>query len=314
MRSDNGGEFVKVHRLCKQLGILSEYSCPHTSEQNGRAERKHRHIVETGLTLLAHGSLPLCYWWDAFQTAAHIINGLPTPTLRGKSPMQILFKKHLNFTDLKVFGCTCFPYLKPYNTHKFNFRTEKCVYLGPSPQHKGHRCLTTTDRIIISRNVAFNELEFPFATGFGQFDTHASPVRHPPILSSTIQTFPSHPILSPIPHTQPSNPPPSPPTSGPPIQTTYTSQPIHISHTPAPQAHQAPSFSPTAVNPISSPHLSSPLSPAPISPYRCPSPPCVDPPPSSSSPIYESSSTSPTLLPSPSSSPVTPPMIFHPNP
>lgn len=61
LQSDNGFEFVKVHQLCIQSGIRSRYSCPYTSIQNGRAERKHRHIVETGLTLLPQASMPLCY-------------------------------------------------------------------------------------------------------------------------------------------------------------------------------------------------------------------------------------------------------------
>lgn len=47
VQSDNGGEFVKVHKLCSQLGIESRHSCPYTSAQNGRAERKNRHVVET---------------------------------------------------------------------------------------------------------------------------------------------------------------------------------------------------------------------------------------------------------------------------
>lgn len=34
-------------------------TCPYTSEQNGLVERKHRYIVESGLTLLAQTTLPL---------------------------------------------------------------------------------------------------------------------------------------------------------------------------------------------------------------------------------------------------------------
>jgi hypothetical protein len=44
-------------------------SCPHTHQQNGVAKRKHHHIVETGLTLLAHAFVPFYYWSDAFTTA-----------------------------------------------------------------------------------------------------------------------------------------------------------------------------------------------------------------------------------------------------
>jgi histone deacetylase 1/2 len=38
-------------------GILHRRTCPHTSQQNGTAERKHRHIVDMGLTLLAQSGL-----------------------------------------------------------------------------------------------------------------------------------------------------------------------------------------------------------------------------------------------------------------
>jgi hypothetical protein len=31
-------------------------SCPHTHQQNGAIERKHRHLVETALSLLAQAS------------------------------------------------------------------------------------------------------------------------------------------------------------------------------------------------------------------------------------------------------------------
>jgi hypothetical protein len=49
-------------------GILHRKSCPYTSQQNGITERKLRHILETGLTLLAHSHLSDKYWVDAFLT------------------------------------------------------------------------------------------------------------------------------------------------------------------------------------------------------------------------------------------------------
>ena len=39
---------------------------PHTPQQNGVVEHKHRHLVETGLALLNHAQIPLQYWEDAF--------------------------------------------------------------------------------------------------------------------------------------------------------------------------------------------------------------------------------------------------------
>lgn len=93
---DGGGEFssqVFIDHLA-QFGIQRQISCPHTPEQNGVAERKHRHLVETGLTLLFNASVPLYLWVEAFMTAVYLINRLPTPVLRMQAPLQkIVWKK-----------------------------------------------------------------------------------------------------------------------------------------------------------------------------------------------------------------------------
>jgi histone deacetylase 1/2 len=73
------------------MGISHHVSCPHTCQQNGTAERKHRHIVETGLALLAHSSLPLRYWDEAFLTVCYLINRMPMPVLQKDIPVHRLF-------------------------------------------------------------------------------------------------------------------------------------------------------------------------------------------------------------------------------
>ncbi|CAN1798348.1 Retrovirus-related Pol polyprotein from transposon RE1, partial [Linum perenne] len=46
-RADWGGEYQGLSGYLAEHGILEQTSCPHTPEQNGCAERKHRHITET---------------------------------------------------------------------------------------------------------------------------------------------------------------------------------------------------------------------------------------------------------------------------
>jgi hypothetical protein len=136
--------------------IIHRISCPHTHQQNRIIERKHRHIIETGIALLAHSSLPQCYWVDAFQTASFLINRMLTTVLKNKSPLEVLFHKPPDYSLLKVFGCLCWPCLRPYTSHKLDFRSLPCVFLGYSPSHKGYRCLhLPTNRLYIYLAMSF---------------------------------------------------------------------------------------------------------------------------------------------------------------
>ena len=71
LQTDWGGEYRKLQPILHELGIIFRHPCPHTHQQPGKAERKHRSIVEIGLTLLAQASMDLKFWWEAFVSATH---------------------------------------------------------------------------------------------------------------------------------------------------------------------------------------------------------------------------------------------------
>lgn len=54
LQSDGGMEGLSksFQKFIVNKGIKHQLSCPYTLEQNGLAEKKHRHIVETTITLL----------------------------------------------------------------------------------------------------------------------------------------------------------------------------------------------------------------------------------------------------------------------
>jgi histone deacetylase 1/2 len=62
------GEYQSLNTFFKCIGIAHHVSCPHAHQQNRSAEHKHHHIVEVGLSLLAHASMPLKFWDEAFAT------------------------------------------------------------------------------------------------------------------------------------------------------------------------------------------------------------------------------------------------------
>ncbi|GAA0167571.1 hypothetical protein LIER_40407 [Lithospermum erythrorhizon] len=71
--------FQSILHFFNEIGIQHRVSCPHSHEQMGCVERRHRHIVDKGLTLLAHAHLDLSFWHYAFETSVFLINRLPTP-------------------------------------------------------------------------------------------------------------------------------------------------------------------------------------------------------------------------------------------
>ena len=127
-----------------QNGINFRHSCLYTHHPNGLIERKHRHIIKLGLTLLSQSNLPFQFWWEAVHTAVYHINRLPTLVLKLLSPYEKLFKHKLDYTFLKCFNCLCYPYLRDFNKHKFDFHTTKCIFIGYSPSYKGYKCLTSS--------------------------------------------------------------------------------------------------------------------------------------------------------------------------
>lgn len=165
IQMDWGGEYQSLNSFFQRVGIKHRVSCPHAHQQNGAAERKHRHIVEVGLTILAHASIPLKFWDEAFTTAVYLINSLPSKIINNETPYERLLKQPPDYTFLHVFGCACWPNLHPYNTRKLQFRSKRSVFLGYSNQHKGFKCLGPSEgRVYISRDVVFDESVFPFST------------------------------------------------------------------------------------------------------------------------------------------------------
>jgi histone deacetylase 1/2 len=110
-----GGEYEKLNGFFQKIGIVHHVSCPHAHQQNGYVERKHRHIVEVGLALLANASMPLTFWDKAILTATFLIIILPSKVLDLKSPTECLLNVTPNYDALRTFGCACWPNLCPYN-------------------------------------------------------------------------------------------------------------------------------------------------------------------------------------------------------
>lgn len=111
-QADNAMEYKKSSLITflREHGTLPQYSCPDTSQQNGHAERKHRHILDTIRTLLNANIIPSSgrFWGEEAFTVVYTINRHPTLTFQNKSPYKLLHGILPTYDFLKVWGCACF--------------------------------------------------------------------------------------------------------------------------------------------------------------------------------------------------------------
>ncbi|KAK9073175.1 hypothetical protein SSX86_007499 [Deinandra increscens subsp. villosa] len=289
-QSDGGTEFVnnKVKSLFDANGMFHRLSCPYTPQQNGRVERKHRHIIETGLAMMFNANVQPIYWVQAFSTAVYIINRLPTKVLGNTSPFECLFQQPPVYDNFHTFGCRVFPYLRDYSAHKLAPRSLPCIFLGYASNYKGFRCLEpTSNRVYITRHAKFDENVYPL-TGSSLVTCEGSlpltsfilkpPFRNPPVATESPPTTPkniytpcaipddiilpninnspdqntpnSPPLNPPATHPQSTSPTPSQPS---PSSPTSSAQTIPTSHIPNPSAsHSIPSQSHAQPTPVPS--------------------------------------------------------------
>jgi hypothetical protein len=107
--------------------------------------------------------MPLKFWDQAFLMVTHLINRTPTRVLDYDTPLHHLLGVTPNYSNLRVFGCACWPKLRPYNAHKLQYRSTRCAFIGYSNLHKGYKCLgIPSGCVYISHDVIFDEAVFPF--------------------------------------------------------------------------------------------------------------------------------------------------------
>ncbi|RVX02348.1 Retrovirus-related Pol polyprotein from transposon RE1 [Vitis vinifera] len=132
LRSDNAREYFSAQftSFMSHHGILHQSSCAHTPQQNGVAERKNRHLVETARTLLLHSHVPFRFWGDAILTACYLINRMPSSVLHDQIPHSLLFPDQPPyFLPPRVFGCTCFVHILTPGQDKLSAKAMKCLFL-----------------------------------------------------------------------------------------------------------------------------------------------------------------------------------------
>ncbi|KAL5737920.1 hypothetical protein ACOSP7_030681 [Xanthoceras sorbifolium] len=128
-RSDNSGEFISLCSFFHDNGVIFQYSCVYTPQQNGVVERKHRHILQVARALKFHAQLPSQFWGECALTAVHIINQLPSPIRSFKTHFELLYSKPPSYSHLREFGCLAYA-TNVHTSHKFDRRALPSIFIG----------------------------------------------------------------------------------------------------------------------------------------------------------------------------------------
>nr|POE82970.1 retrovirus-related pol polyprotein from transposon tnt 1-94 [Quercus suber] len=129
-----------------------------TSQQNGRAEQKLHHILDTVRALLLFAKVPAPFWGEAALHAIHTINRIPSPVIQNQTPYKRLFRSPLDYHHLRSFGSACFVLLQPYEHNKLEPWLRLCCFLGYGKTQKRYRCYDpVSHRLRTFRNVVFWE-------------------------------------------------------------------------------------------------------------------------------------------------------------
>ena len=116
--------------------------------------------MEMTRSLLKAMKVPNYMWGEAVRHATYIINRVPTRALKNQTPYECLKNRKPSIAHLKIFGCIAHTKIDSGQLRKLDDRSMKLVHLGIEPGTKAYRLYNpTTRRIIVSRDVVFNEKE-----------------------------------------------------------------------------------------------------------------------------------------------------------
>lgn len=157
-RSDNGLEFLNkdVERIFHKRGIIHQLTVPYTPQQNGKAERENRTLVEAARTMLYSQKLPKTLWAEAVNMAAYVLNRSGKSSVEKKSPYNLWTNRDFDLHTLKVFGSPVIAHIPDEKRKKWDAKGENGIMVGFSENTKGYRIyFPQKNKVEIKRDVVF---------------------------------------------------------------------------------------------------------------------------------------------------------------
>ena len=159
---DGGGEFLKGEPLLRKHGINIHKSLPHEQQQNGRAERFNRTIMDKAQSLRFTSGFPQSWWEFCVEMAVFLYNRTPMRCNLWITPYESLKHEKPNLKDLRILCCSAYVWLPPeVRVNSLNPKAEEMTFIGFTEGMKGWKFMQTGNRIFQGATAWFNESRFP---------------------------------------------------------------------------------------------------------------------------------------------------------
>ena len=169
LHSDRGGEYIssKVKEILNERGIEHHLTMPGSPQQNGKAERFNRTILDKAMSMLHTSGLSSGFWEYAISAAVHIYNRSPSRTLQWHTPLETWSNGHVpDVSYLRIFGCKGYMHVPADKRRKLDAKAIEVTFIGYEPGSKGYRLWDKHTRSVhLSRDVTFDESSFPSRSG-----------------------------------------------------------------------------------------------------------------------------------------------------
>ncbi|GJY35801.1 putative RNA-directed DNA polymerase [Tanacetum coccineum] len=155
LRSDRGGEYLSIEFFdhLKNYGIVSQLTPPRTPQLNRVAERRNRTLLDMVRSMMSRATLPISFWGYALETAAHILNLVPTKKVL-KTPFEMWKRKRPSLRHIKIWGCEV--YDRRESQEKLEARSEKCLFVSYPEESFGYLFYKPKDNVSTDEELIVN--------------------------------------------------------------------------------------------------------------------------------------------------------------
>ncbi|GJS06528.1 retrotransposon protein, putative, ty1-copia subclass [Tanacetum coccineum] len=151
----------------------------YTPQHNSVSKRINRTLLDMVRSMISQTTLPRSFWDYAFESAARILNMVPTKNVE-KTPYEVWHGQAPELSYLKVWGCEALvkrdTLTKP---EKLEPRSIKCIFVGYPKEMMGYSFYYPPEnKVFVARNAEFFENSRITQEASGKIDEPQSDINH----------------------------------------------------------------------------------------------------------------------------------------